>query len=542
MRAFCLSAIACLVWAVGLFIVLPARGNLMDSLDIFQHAFSAQHPASPAPRWIAGHNEIGGAIDEQAGAWVVAAGQPAGHGQFLIHLNRSELNADLALTLGYGDEPDTHFIVQLQDEQGRIVSLDLFSNIRTTAERAWTDTFIIPLARYPDATTIAIRRFTGALRLYGVVLYPVQSEIVMTLDDEDALARWLGDTLHPNHPLMQTVQVITPPDRGAQHVDMNTARPLTFLERSNPLGHQALKAPEYPRYEPTRDNLTGTFVPAHSGTSTAFLMPILQNLKAYHPNADWGSQRLYYASTGVLWLMQEDRAALGISSWPMSSAQRETFHRRFGYPVLEARVALDAVQMLVHKDNPLEQITIPQLDALYGTEQRAGYAEPIRLWPELGVTAWGPDAAIRAFAVTLHYGTANYFQEAVLKGGPWRSDLDIVVNVQHGTEWRIEQEPWGIGISNHLPRGDGVRVVPVARQSGEQAYLPLPRHIYEEQYPLTRFFYVYVNAPSAEDLSPEIREFLNYLLSYEGQHEIAKSGSLPLDARMVRLARQRLGL
>ena len=53
---------------------------------------------------------------------------------------------------------------------------------------------------------------------------------------------------------------------------------------------------------------------------------------------------------------------------------------------------------------------------------------------------------------------------------------------------------------------------------------------------------MYVNAPAVQDLPPEIREFLNYLLSFEGQMEIARTGSLPLDRTMLLRARKRLGL
>jgi len=45
-----------------------------------------------------------------------------------------------------------------------------------------------------------------------------------------------------------------------------------------------------------------------------------------------------------------------------------------------------------------------------------------------------------------------------------------------------------------------------------------------------------------EDLPAETREFLNYLLSYEGQTEVAKTASLPLDRTMLLRARKRLGL
>ena len=168
------------------------------------------------------------------------------------------------------------------------------------------------------------------------------------------------------------------------------------LEQINPLGHQTLSAADYIRYTPSAETLSGRLVPAYSGTSELWLRGIFRNLGQRFPAVDWTSQRLFYSSPGVIWLMLEGRATLGISSWPMTSAQREDFGRRFGYPVLETKVALDAMQVLVHRDNPLHSITVPQLDAIYGTELRAGALSLIRRWEDLGVTSWGADAQVHA--------------------------------------------------------------------------------------------------------------------------------------------------
>lgn len=314
------------------------------------------------------------------------------------------------------------------------------------------------------------------------------------------------------------------------------------LEQSNPLGYQTLSAVDYIRYAPTAEKLTGRFVPAYSGTSALWLQGVLRNLGAMHPGVDWTSQYQFYSSLGVLELMLQGEAVVGISSWPMTSAQREDFGRKFGYPVLEAKVALDAMQVLIHRDNPLSSITVPQLDAIYGTELRAGGLALIRRWEELGVAAWGAGTPIRAYGGPDHYGTTMFFHEAVLEGGPWREDLEILGEICQVPERVIAEDPYGIAFSNYRPRGDGVKVLAVARQTGEPAYPPLPRHIYGEEYPLTRFFHVYVNTPSVDELPAEIREFLNYLLSYEGQYEVAKTGSLPLDVPMIHRARKRLGL
>ena len=240
-------------------------------------------------------------------------------------------------------------------------------------------------------------------------------------------------------------------------------------------------------------------------------------------------------------MMLSGEAELAVSSIPMTSAQREDFTRRFGYPVLEARVALDALQILVHPDNPVESLTLPQLDAIYGSELRAGALKTIRTWDEAGAAGWGAGQPIHAYAGWLHYGTSKFFKETVLVDGPWREDILTLPEVQ-APENVLAADPQAIAFSNYRPRDGRVKALAIARQTDEPAYPPLPAHIYGEEYPLTRFFYVYANAPAVADLPAATREFLNYLLSFEGQTEIAQTGSLPLDRTMLLRARKRLGL
>ena len=313
------------------------------------------------------------------------------------------------------------------------------------------------------------------------------------------------------------------------------------LEQTNPLGHRTLSAPDYLHFVPGPEPLAGNFVPAYSGTSELFLKGVLERLAGIHPGVAWGREFQFDCSAGVLELILNGQADLAISSIPMTSAQREAFTRRFGYPVLEAHIALDAVQILVHPDNPLDSLTVPQLDAIYGTELRAGAPKTIRTWDEAGAGGWGDEKPIHAYGGPDFYGTSVFFQEAVLVDGPWRADLASLGEIQI-PEPRIAADPLAIAFSKFFPRDGRVKVLAVARQTEEPPYPPLPAHIYGEEYPLVRFFTVYANAPAVEDLPPATREFLNYLLSYEGQTEVAKTGSLPLDRTMLLRARKRLGL
>lgn len=518
------------------------------SPEYFEWAFSNEMPqagalSSPAwPPWVCGLEMTAGKQDQAGGAWVWQADEPAGSGACVLALDRTRLAADLALALTYGVEDTSHFIVQLLDDQQRVVALDLFSNVRAAGQQAWSDTFIIPLARYPGATRIAIRRLAGPLQLYGFVLYPVQSEVSATLDEQRALAQWLGDTLSPGHALLQAIQNTAPAQAGTLTIQKETIRPLEFLEKRNPVGYQTLGTLQYPRYHAATGTLAGKFELYFSGTTHPFLQNVMRHLRVYHPGADWQLPNWSRTSPHVLNCLLDGETRLGLCSRPMTSAQREEFTRRFGHPVREARIALDALQILAHPGNPLAEITLPQLDAIYGTELRAGAQQLLRTWDQLGLADWGGQQAILAYGGWPHYGTSRFFQDAVLMGGPFRADLKTVGDISYDPETVIAREPYAISFCTFMPRGNEVKVLAVARQSGEPAYPPLPAHIYGEEYPLVRYFYVYANAGEIGQLPPETREFLNYLLSYEGQADVAGAGCLPLDARMVARARKLLGL
>jgi ABC-type phosphate transport system substrate-binding protein len=219
------------------------------------------------------------------------------------------------------------------------------------------------------------------------------------------------------------------------------------LQQSNPLGHQMLSVEDYLHFTPAEESLSGDFVPAYSGTSEAFMKGVLANLQVIHPEGTWDKEFQFDCSSGVLRLLLSGKAELGISSIPMTSAQREAFVRRFGYPILEARVALDALQILVHPSNPVDSLTVPQLDAIYGSELRAGLLNPIRTWEEAGVSGWNVGQPITAFAGWLHYGTSKFFRESVLEGGPWREDIQTLGVIQ-SPEPDIAADPAAIVFSN----------------------------------------------------------------------------------------------
>ena len=89
-----------------------------------------------------------------------------------------------------------------------MVEVDVFGNLVDVGKEATTDTFIIPLRKYPTATSIVLRRISGDVKVYGMVLFPAVTQGEANVEALKKLAEVLGDPLSPENPLVKSLQNI----------------------------------------------------------------------------------------------------------------------------------------------------------------------------------------------------------------------------------------------------------------------------------------------------------------------------------------------
>ncbi len=164
-----------------------------------------------APAWITQITQRGGGFFDDPHCWFVPATEPKGAGRLAVVLDRSKMDEDLVATILF-DADDTADIadiaVQLFDAQGRVVEVDLFGNLVDVGKEATTDTFIIPLRKYPTADSIVLRRISGEVKVYGIVLFPAVTEGEANIEALKKLADVLGDPLSPENPLVKGIQKV----------------------------------------------------------------------------------------------------------------------------------------------------------------------------------------------------------------------------------------------------------------------------------------------------------------------------------------------
>ena len=116
-------------------------------------------------------------------------------------------------------------------------------------------------------------------------------------------------------------------------------------------------------------------------------------------------------------------AQLGPMSRAMKSSELDQFERRFGYKPTQVRVAVDALAVYVNKDNPIEKLTLPQIDAIFSKTRLGGYATDIKTWGDLGLSGDWAARPISVYGRNSASGTYAYFKEHALFKGDYKDTV-----------------------------------------------------------------------------------------------------------------------
>ncbi|MEQ1621173.1 MAG: phosphate ABC transporter substrate-binding protein PstS family protein [Methylococcales bacterium] len=229
--------------------------------------------------------------------------------------------------------------------------------------------------------------------------------------------------------------------------------------------------------------------------------------------------------------LTEGTSNLGPMSREMTDNEIEAFESKYGYKPTAIPVAIDALAVLVNKDNPVKGLTIEQVDGIFSSTRKCGGDKDIETWGDAGVAAWGAKS-IQLYGRNSVSGTYGYFKEHALCKGDFRSN----VNEQPGSASVVQSVTSsvnGVGYSGMGYSTSGVKMVPLAKKGTTNFIEATPENAINGTYPLTRYLYVYVNKKPNQALSPLDGEFIKLVLSKTGQQVVIKDGYIPLPAKVV---------
>ncbi len=290
--------------------------------------------------------------------------------------------------------------------------------------------------------------------------------------------------------------------------------------------HAAEELPEYQRVSGVSGNLSST------GSDTlANLMTLwTEGFKREYPNVNIQVQAA--GSSTAPPALTEGTSNFGPMSRLMKDKEVEAFEARFGYKPTGIRVAIDALAVYVHKDNPLESMSIDQVDAVFSVTRRCGAAQDISRWSGLGLGDNWSDRPIQLYGRNSVSGTYGYFKKVALCSGDFKNS----VNEQPGSASVVQAVASslnGIGYSGIGYITSGVKAVALSEEAGGEAVAATHENALSGDYPLARYLYVYVNKKPGTPLSPLEMEFFKLVLSREGQEIVAKDGYIPVSARVA---------
>jgi len=237
--------------------------------------------------------------------------------------------------------------------------------------------------------------------------------------------------------------------------------------------------------------------------------------------------------------LTESTAALGPMSRKMKSKEIAAFEKRFGYKPTAIPVAIDALAVYVHKDNPIKGMTIADVDAIFSSTRKCGGKQNVNKWGGLGLTGTWANRKIQIYGRNSVSGTYGYFKKKALCKGDFKNN----VNEQPGSASVVQSVSSslnGIGYSGIGYKTSGVKSVPLAKKSGKPFVAATPENAVSKKYPLSRFLYVYVNKHPNKPLAPLEREFIKLVLSKVGQEVVVKDGYIPLPAKVAAKALARI--
>jgi len=296
--------------------------------------------------------------------------------------------------------------------------------------------------------------------------------------------------------------------------------------------------PALPVYEKT-SGVSGNLSSVGSD-SLANLMTLWgEEFKRQYPNVNIQIQAA--GSSTAPPALTEGTANLGPMSRMMKDNELQAFEAKHGYKPTAVPVAIDALAVFVHKDNPIKSLDIAQVDAIFSSTRLCGGAKDLKTWGDLGLTGEWAAKPIQLFGRNSVSGTYGYFKEEALCKGDYKPN----VNEQPGSAsvvQSISSSLNGIGYSGIGYKTASVKTVALAKKGSTDFIEDTEENALNGKYPLSRFLYVYVHKAPNKPLNPLEAEFIKLVLSKQGQEVVVKDGYIPLPAKVAAKALADLGL
>jgi phosphate transport system substrate-binding protein len=287
--------------------------------------------------------------------------------------------------------------------------------------------------------------------------------------------------------------------------------------------------PALPDYQPA-SGISGNVKSMGSDTLNNLMTLWAEGFKGQYPNVNIEIEGKGSSTAPVALIA--GTAQFGPMSRPMKSKELEDFEAKYGYQPSLIRGGVDALAVYVHKDNPIECLSLQQVDAIFSKTRNGGYNTDIQTWGDVGLSGDWAARRISLYGRNSASGTYGYFKEVALFDGDYKDE----VKEQPGSSTVVQgvaSDLAGIGYSGVGYRTADVRSVPLKTSDDAECFDANAENAYAGDYPLSRFLYIYVNKNPNEPMDPLRGEFIRFVYSKQGQQAVVKDGYFPVTSAIA---------
>jgi phosphate transport system substrate-binding protein len=234
-------------------------------------------------------------------------------------------------------------------------------------------------------------------------------------------------------------------------------------------------------------------------------------------------------------------ADIGMLSRTVLQSEIDAFHAKHGHAPTVLTPTYESIAVFVHKDNPIEGLTLQQLDAIFSATRLRGATKSPATWGDLGVNGQLASQPIACQGRRQATGVQVYFQEVVLAGGEFRTDMqEIPGNVD--MVQAIADNPAAIGFAGATFATPDVKSVPLAIEANRPFVAVDSVEAARGQYPLIRPLQLVISQAPGAELPPLQAEFIKYVFSRFGQEDVLRGGLHPISSTPAQTALDAVGL
>lgn len=209
--------------------------------------------------------------------------------------------------------------------------------------------------------------------------------------------------------------------------------------------------------------------------------------------------------------LQNQTTDLCDASRKIKAKEIEACIKAFGKRPTEYKVAIDGLSVYVSADNPLQEISVPQLEAIFTGK--------IRNWKAIG----GADAPITVYSRENSSGTYEFFKDHVLQGKDFAASAQTMPGTAAVLQ-AVAKDKNGIGYGG-AAYGGGAKHLAVKADDSSPAVEPTEANVVGQKYPIWRYLFIYVN-PALD--KGEVAAYMKWIRSDDGQVIVKDVGYFPL--------------